>query len=359
MQVGSYRVGQVYWKASHNSFYVKVAYPNGKREERRLDSDRDKAQALYCDLVADLRRQGVPDEEYRVRDLIDRFLDHVKANNAPLTYRWYKDFLKTFSESIPPKLTVKNLKHHHVENWLSARYPATGNTNTRHDAVACVKRVFNWAVRNMGYLTVSPLANYQTPPKVPRQTYITSEQWAGVLALIKDADPFKDFLTFLLLTGCRPQEARIITARDIRENTVYLDKVPGKKGQRTIILSDEAEAILAKWAKVYSTGPVLRNTRGVPWTSDALNCRFRGIKKKTDLPVCCYLARHSAATQLLEAGASAGAVGALLGHRDATMVLKVYGKHIERRDAHLRQCLTNALTVPTLPVVAEQSPAVS
>lgn len=60
------------------------------------------------------------------------------------------------------------------------------------------------------------------------------------------------------------------------------------------------------------------------------------MKGKLPFRVHCYVARHSAATELLDSGSSAGAVAAILGHKDPTMVLKVYGKHIESREKHLR-----------------------
>ena len=45
---------------------------------------------------------------------------------------------------------------------------------------------------------------------------------------------------------------------------------------------------------------------------------------------------------MLEDGASAGAVAAVLGHRDLTMVRTVYGKHFKKREKHLRECLDEA-----------------
>ena len=50
----------------------------------------------------------------------------------------------------------------------------------------------------------------------------------------------------------------------------------------------------------------------------------------------CCAGRHTKATDLLENGASTGAVASLLGHRDPTVVLKFYGRHIEKRREHLR-----------------------
>lgn len=48
------------------------------------------------------------------------------------------------------------------------------------------------------------------------------------------------------------------------------------------------------------------------------------------------MAARKLPTDLLDNGASAGAVAALLGHRDPTVVLKFYGRHIEQRREHLR-----------------------
>jgi integrase len=121
--------------------------------------------------------------------------------------------------------------------------------------------------------------------------------------------------------------------------------VPGKEGAREILLPPEAVNILKKCATLHPKGPILRNSKGRPWTKDAISCRFRRIKKKVSFPVHSYLARHTVATTLLEKGASAGAVAAILGHKDATMVLKVYGKHIDKCEQHLRDCLDRIKSV--------------
>jgi integrase len=208
-----------------------------------------------------------------------------------------------------------------VQNWLSKRYPATGNQNTRHDAISAVKRVFNWAVNDMGYFERNPLAKLKKPPRVPRNTFVTGDQWEQVFGKIRDADPFKDFLRFMLETGCRPQEARIIERRNVdwTLKRVHLEKVPGKKGPRDILLTDAALALLQKHD--LPNGPIFRNRNGVAWKPDAINCRFQRLQKLLGFKVHAYLARHSKAVELLEAGASAGAVAAILGHQDATMVL--------------------------------------
>jgi integrase len=346
MKVNQWKVGEKYLKSSHGCYFCKIVHPNGRREDRRLDPDKDKAEQIRCELVTALKRQGTPGPDYLVRDLIFLFLDHSKVNNAPTTYRLHRHFLKSFCDTIPASLRVSDLRLHHAQNWLNLRYPATGNQNTRHDAIASLKRVFNWAVNDMDYLDTSPLAKLKKPPKVPRRTFVTKEQWDTVFAQYKANDPFRDFLRFMLLTGCRPQEAKVIEARhvDWKAMRAHFEEgeVPGKKGSRDILLTEEAFAILKKNAERFPTGPLLRNKQGNPWKKSSINCRFTRLRKKVPFKVHAYLARHSTATEMLEAGASSGAVAAVLGHKDATMVLRVYGKHIDEREQHLRECLKRA-----------------
>ena len=343
MRVGQWQVGEKYFKKSHQCYFVKVTDPNGKRKDRRLHTNAEQAETLRCELIVSLKRKGAPTADWLVKDLATRFLDHAKANNAPGTFSGYLQFLKSFCNTLPPHLKVSSLKLHHAQTWLSKCYPETGNPNTRRSAITAVKRLFNWAVNDMEYLESSPLAKLKKPAAVPRSTFLTRAQWDEVLALYKEGDPFLDFLRVLLTTGCRPQEARIVEARHINWQSGKVNfqdgEVPGKEGAREILLTPEVASILKKCAAANPKGPILRNEDGRPWTADAIVCRCQRAQKKVSFPVHSYLTRHTAATTMLEEGASAGAVAAILGHKDATMVLKVYGKHIEQREQHLRDCL--------------------
>ena len=126
-------------------------------------------------------------------------------------------------------------------------------------------------------------------------------------------------------------------------------EIRGKQFGRDVIVPERAAAVLKRLVLAHPEGPVFRNADDNPWTKDALNCRFQRLRKmKLPFRVNCYAARHAKATDLLENGASAGAVASILGHRDPTVVLKFYGKHIDQRTDHLRG-LVEATSQPLKP----------
>ena len=264
--------------------------------------------AYAADIIAAARREGTPSPDSTVRDLCFQFLDQSKANNSHKTYLGYCTYLKSFCESLPPSLRVREMLKAHLENWLTKTYPAKGNPNTRRAAVVAVKRVFNWSVKQMGWFDRSPLDGYPTPAGVPRETLLAPEQWATVLGRAMPDDPFHDFLRVMICTGCRPQEVRIMAARHInwKRQTAFFERgeVPGKKSRaRTVRLPSDVVAILRKWASKNPQGPVLRNEDGNPWSSTAVVSRFRRLQKKVpDFRPIAYLSRHSFTTLLCEAG---------------------------------------------------------
>jgi len=339
-------VGEKYFKKSHKAFYCSIGHPDRRREERRLGTDASMADDLRTEIISSIIRDGAPSLDMGVRELCKLFLEHSKANQSTKTYLGYRGLLLSFTNTLSPNLRVRDLLKAHVENWLTRIYPAkTTNPNTRRGAVVAVKRVFNWAVKQMGWIDRSPLEGYPTPRAVPRKTLLTPEQWAVVLSHYRPEDPFHDFLRVMVCTGCRPQEVRIIAARHIdwKRQVARLaeGEVPGKKLARVVRLPSDVVAILQKWAAKYPDGPMLRNADGNPWTANAVTSRFRRLQKKvTGFRPFAYLARHSFITLLSQTGdASVGEVAEISGHTDATMVLKVYGNHFDNRQDHLLNCV--------------------
>jgi len=349
---GACRIGAKFLKASHQVWYCHVYHPDGRDQLQRLDADREKAEKIRQALIDEIERAGVPSLDCTVHRLVNLFLGHVKANRPPATFKWYRNFLATFIGVVGKSLVVRDLKLHHVQTWLTKRYPQKGNQNTRHNAIAAVKRVFNWATREMEYFDRNPLVTLQKPQRTHREVCPTRQQWEQVFASYRADDPFRLFLETLVATGCRPQELRTVEARqiDLTVNLIHFEagEIQGKQYGRDVILSERAATILRPLVLAHPEGSVFRNEQGNPWKKNALNCRFQRLKriKKFPFRVNCYAARHTKAMDLLESGASAGAVAAILGHRDPTMVLRFYGKHIDHRMDHLRGLVARADQMP-------------
>jgi integrase len=339
------QTGIWFWK-SRKCYYT---WFNGK--QHRLDPNKNKAARIWAELVG---KDEVPGHKMLVKNLLNAYLDWSELNHAKGTHKRIRPSLLSFGESLPPGLRVNKLLPRHLTEWIDQRCPKQPKdgskpvcANTRRGYLGDVMGAFTWAASaEQKIIPYSPFGGYRRPPKTPRAACLTGEQWDQLLAKINEADSFRDFLVVLRETGCRPQEARIVAARhiDFKRKMAHFKagEIPGKPWERDIILNDAALAVLQRCALKYPEGPLLRNTRGRPWGKNGLNSRFQRLNKELPFRAHCYVARHSRATELLENGASAGAVAAILGHRDPTMVLRVYGKHIEDRDKHLRDCIEKA-----------------
>jgi integrase len=226
---------------------------------------------------------------------------------------------------------------------------------------------------------------------------VSPAEYARVIELVKETC-FRDLLELSWETGARVQELRKIEARflDLPTSRVVFPpkQAKGKKYHRVIYLTDRAKEILARLAQARPTGELLVNSEGNQWTKDAINCafcrlqlalgrraieeqglaaakptRFRkgGIEpEKVDdardqhratvkawqkdqqrlaheLGTKYHLGafRKGFATEALKAGVDTVTVAHLLGHRDPSMVSRVYG-HVQQDPEHMTDAVKRA-----------------
>ena len=155
---------------------------------------------------------------------------------------------------------------------------------------------------------------------------------------------FRRVLLFLRETMCRPQEARVIRwidAVDVnsvsrrngsegRSSTAF--SLPTAKGferrrdqsaERIIPISPRLGRLLERLARkgVTLTDPILKDSKGRPWTNNGVRCRFRRLRVRAGLAadrrgerVVAYTLRHTGATAAAAAGVRDFRLAALLGH---------------------------------------------
>ncbi len=110
---------------------------------------------------------------------------------------------------------------------------------------------------------------------------------------------------------------------------------------RVIHLSEPAAAILAEYAGRHPSGPCLRNSRGRPWSRNAVSCAMRRLRARAGLAgvgAVPHALRHAFITDALSVGLSVAVVAELVGHRSTAMIDRVYS-HLGERTAVLQAAM--------------------
>jgi integrase len=318
-----------------NTWYVQIG-----KQQINLGPDEEAAWNRYHQLMLG---QGDEGDSTAVVVLIDQFLDWCKRNRAPASYDFYFRFLNSFAQAIGRRLQVQQLKPFHVTSWTTEAYP-DGSATTIHHAIKCVQRAMNWAVRE-GYIKSSPVAHMQQPTRTHREVALTIEQWLAVYAAASD-DSFRDLLTILHETGCRPQEVRVVEAAHFEPQfkrwVLPRELSKGKRHNRIVYLNPTAFALTNRLASLNPSGPIFRNRHGRPWDKNSINCRFRRLQRRLKISgLCAYVLRHTFATHSLINGVDAQTVAELMGHADTTMLSRVY-QHLRANPTYLANAATLA-----------------
>ena len=280
---------------------------------KQVNLGKDKAAAFkkFHELMASVR--SVQATITTVYDLSQAYLAWCQDNRASGTFENQKRYLKTFIAAIGKRLKISDLRKHHVLNWSVG----CGSTTSQNDAISVVQRMFNWAIQHE-YLDQSPIAKIQKPRRKRREIVYTAEQWV----LIKGAatGSLVELLDFMWSTGCRPKEVRTLEARHVHDDLVIFppDESKGKTDSRVIFLTPQARAILEPLLD--KEGPLFTNSRGVPWTKDALVQRCTRISTKVGFRVIAYGARHSYCTNALIRSVDTVSLSHLMGHKSTRMV---------------------------------------
>jgi integrase len=282
----------------------------------------------------------------RVVDLVEAFLAAAIKRVADETYRNYRFYAQKFAEACG-RHTVAILKPFHVSHWVSAQ---KWNQTTERNARRVALRVMSWAVEE-GLILANPLAGMKCPPPNVRKRALSPAETKAIIA--NAHGPIRTFLWTLLQTGARPSEVRRLTWDEVRKDRwVIQQHKTAKKTRkpRVIYLTPAMQRLMETLRKRSTTATVFLNTRGQPWTINAIRLVIGRIRVKTGLPddVCAYLFRHTFGTRAVMNGLNSSEVAELLGHTSTEMVDRVY-VHLADQAHHLQQAVARATRTPTTP----------
>ena len=167
--------------------------------------------------------------------------------------------------------------------------------------------------------------------------------------------PFKLVLFFQWYTGARPGEMSalqwnfLVATRPLavleEHKTAHKVSKP-----RIIRLHPKVVRMLAQIRRRQEAtmigGPhqfVFLNSRGKPWTRNALVLRMRNVRQKAGLPAKCrlYSLRNSFATRMAATGANAPIIAEALGHQDMRMSSTYI--HLGQHDREILDAIEKAM----------------
>lgn len=373
-----------------------VWYVTIRGKQYNLGPNRDEAFRRYHELMSSppptssprCHPQTVAGDS--VAAVIVKFLGWVQQHRAPRCFEWYQWRLQQFARFVGPSLTVAELKHFHLDEFLDSH--PKWSSGTKHGMAQAMMRCLRWA-KKKGHIDNNPLADFEKPKQGRRNVVIPLETYQSMLRLA-NSEAFRQLIEFTWHTGARPQESLAIEGRhvDLANARIVFpaEESKGKQWPRIIYLNEIALAMIQRLITERPDGKLFRNTNGRPWTTFAVNCAFRRLQlrmgfeklrglgilpkraKKTALKgmtkeaikehekrlakqresiqrlarqngpkYSLYAIRHSFATHALAKGIDALTVAILLGHRDPSMLARVY-QHLSQNPDYLREAARKA-----------------
>ena len=254
-------------------------------------------------------------------------------------------YISAFSKEFGNRF-CREISKGEVARWVASQ--DTWGDWAKHDAIACAKRMYNWAV-DMDYLPKNPLKGLQNPEPDSRQRLLTKDEHERLVELSRASKQNgKSFALYLIASRCgaRPQQIRTVEARHIVGNTWVIPnhKTRLKTGKPIVVYMHPCLATICEiLARLHPTGPLFRQDSGAAWTKDVAGRKFKRLREKAMISsdAVLYSYRHSFATSALEAGNSDLVVSKLLGHTDTRMVGRVYG-HIDQKNQHMLDAAASA-----------------
>ncbi len=276
-----------------------------------------------------------------VTALCEKYLAWCQRHRAPRSLEWYEGHIKGFLAHLgdATEMVATDLKPYHIVEWIDS-HPNWGDTY-KGGAIVSIKRVYNWA-DELGYITLNPIKKLKKPQAKRRDNHMTPQDYENLVAQLSEKDPFRDFINFMWLSGCRPQEARHIEPRHVHLERgcviIPKDEAKGKRKARIIHLQGESLEIVTRLMGKVTEGKLFRNTRGQAWTKFAICNRMHRLSKLTGRKLAAYDTRHGFATRKLLQGHDHLIVAAIMGHTNGSMLATVYS-HVDKDEAHLKRAL--------------------
>lgn len=282
----------------------------------------------------------VPGRAITFEEALENWLRRAKSEVQKSTYIGYEK--SVHNDLIPAfgHMTLAQLKKSDVRNWASG---LTCSGKRISNMLTPLRQVLADALDD-DLITKNPLFGWTVKKKgdkKPQPDPFTPEEISKILT---NADgQIASLITFWAWTGLRTSEIIALEWGDVDAKFVHIrralveNEIKGPKtesGNRSVLLLSPArKALKAQRQHTYFAGQaVFHNPRtNAPWRSNKAfpEHYWKPLLRKAEVryrqP---YQLRHTYASTLLSSGENIHWLAKQMGHRDATMILRTYGKWI-------------------------------
>ena len=286
-------------------------------------------------------------EKYYISTLLDEFLESKLTGFKPIApsyVRHYRRYVGFAKEHFGTK-DVRDIEDFDIVNYqiyVSKNYNF-GNKTLKN--CLDIFKTFLWYAKKTRKMlkTIPSFPEIEIPE--PITTWLTPETQKTVFNYVPDQD--KPIIAFLMLSGCRPSEARALKCRDVDiekglitisatfSNAIYRQKRKGR-GAKPVTIPIHQEIFGFIKHRVENNLPeafIFVNKEGRHYSETGLIVMWRVVRDKAGLDKSVRLydaSRHSFASQLINSGVSIYSVSQLLGHSKTTTTEKYLHSDLEK-----------------------------
>lgn len=305
------------------------------------------AQIALADHLRRLRNEKTNDfPDFTLKELVNEYLDFIKLNRSAGCYQDHHFSLKGFLK-LHARRTARELGFRDAEKYKKVLVDKGRKPATVNHFIVSLNACFNWAVDPGKLIKENPFKKLEKLYAEGRKRTVTPEEFQALLRHCTDA-LFRQVLLMLRLTGIRPGELRALTWDQVdcdrcrllisKHKATRTAKIPFVK---VVHLPPEIIALLAwRRARYGAKGHVFLNSRGQPWTQDALRQRMDHLREGAGIApdesgekLVLYSNRHTFLTEAARGGVTGPQLQSLAGHTTFRMTQKYV--HLVEADVSL------------------------
>lgn len=312
------------------------------------------AEKLLTQLLSEKDKGIIVSPKQNLNQFLDLWLIIAKTKLHSRTYADYSELLTRYVREHLGKVRLEHIKAVHLQKLYSEMQSRGLSPRVIRHTNSILRSAFNYAV-GQEILTRNPTKFVELPRLIQREMTVLSQEEAKQLLDSSKGERLSALFSFLLLSGCRPEEALGLMWKDLdfEKSTVIIRRVvirhrkgggfefnqpKTKKSNRTLPLSislikeleehrirqDKEKADLGNKWKEYDL--VFPSQVGTPLTMPRVTRVFKRIKKKAEIvkSLRLYDLRHSTASFLLQANVNPKVVSERLGHATVVLTLDTY-----------------------------------